>query len=355
MKDRLLKIQQKYLKIEEELSNPQNLKPQQLKELSKERSRLNPIYEQILDYLKTEMDLEDARALIKTEKDSDMIDMLKTEIDDSEAKLSKLTGELEIMLLPPDPNSGKNILIEIRAGTGGEEAALFVSDIYRMYVKFAEAHKMRYDVVESSPTGLGGFKEIILSIEDDRAYDTFKFEPGAHRVQRIPVTESGGRIHTSAITVAVLPEVEESELVINENEIRVDVFRSSGPGGQSVNTTDSAVRITHIPTGIVVSCQDEKSQLKNKDKAMRILRARIQEKKDEENKASADAIKKQMVGSGDRSERIRTYNFPQGRMTDHRINFTSHNLSAIMDGDLDELFAELTLQDRMKRLELNKE
>jgi peptide chain release factor 1 len=355
MKDRLLKIQQKYMKIEEELSNPQNLRPQQLKELSKERSRLSPIYEGILDYFKTEKNLEDARSLLKTEKDSEMIEMLKSEIKESEESLTNLTEELEIMLLPPDPNSGKSILIEIRAGTGGEEAALFVSDVYKMYTKFAESQNMRCEVVESSPTGLGGFKEIILSIQDSRAYDTFKFEPGAHRVQRIPVTESGGRIHTSAITVAVLPEVEESDLVINENELRIDVFRSSGPGGQSVNTTDSAVRITHVPTGIVVSCQDEKSQLKNKDKAMRILRARIQEKKDEENKASADALKKQMVGSGDRSERIRTYNFPQGRMTDHRINFTSHNLSAIMDGDLKELFAELTLQDRIKRMQLNKE
>ena len=198
------------------------------------------------------------------------------------------------------------------------------------------------------------FKEIIFSIEDEKAYDTFKFEPGAHRVQRIPATESGGRIHTSAITVAVLPEVEESELQIAENEIRVDVFRSSGPGGQSVNTTDSAVRITHIPTGIVVSCQDEKSQLKNKDKAMRILRARIQEKTEQEAKANADALKKQMVGTGDRSERIRTYNYPQGRLTDHRINYTSHNLANIMEGDLEDLFAELTLQDRIQRLQENK-
>jgi len=355
MKDRLLKIQQKYLKIEEELLYPQNLTPQKLKELSKERSRLLPIYEKIQEYFKVEKDLEDAKVLIKTERDPEMIDMLKLELEEAELKLTKLTEELEILLLPPDPNSGKNIFIEIRAGTGGEEAALFVADMFRMYVKYAEAHNMKYEVIDSNPTGLGGFKEIILSIQDERAYDTFKFEPGAHRVQRIPVTESGGRIHTSAVTVAVLPEVEESELVINENDIRIDVFRSSGPGGQSVNTTDSAVRITHIPTGIVVSCQDEKSQLKNKDKAMRILRARIQEKQQEENKANADAIKRQMIGSGDRSERIRTYNFPQGRMTDHRINFTSYNLSGIMDGDLDELFAALTLQDRMKRLEQNKE
>ncbi len=355
MKDRLEKIYQKYLKIEEELSNPQKLTPTQLKELSKERSRLTPIYEKILEYFKTEKNLQDAKQLLEIEKEPEMISMLKTEIEESQTKLTQLTEELEIMLLPPDPNSGKNILIEIRAGTGGEEAALFVADVFRMYTKFAESHGMKYEVIDANPTGLGGFKEIILSIQDERAYDLFKFEPGAHRVQRIPVTESGGRIHTSAITVAVLPEVEESELVINENDLRIDVFRSSGPGGQSVNTTDSAVRITHIPTGLVVSCQDEKSQLKNKDKAMRILRARLKEKMEEENKANADAIKRQMIGSGDRSERIRTYNFPQGRVTDHRINFTSHNLSAVMDGDLDELFSELTLQDRIQRLQQAKE
>jgi peptide chain release factor 1 len=354
MKDRLLKLQQKYLKIDEELSSPQGLNPKQMKELSKERARLIPIYQKIEEYFKIEKNLLDADVLLKSETDPDMIEMLKSEKEQSEENLKKLSEELELMLLPPDPNAGKNVLIEIRAGTGGEEAALFVSDVFRMYTKFAESKKMRYDVVEASPTGLGGFKEIILSIEDEKAYDLFKFEPGAHRVQRIPVTESGGRIHTSAITVAVLPEVEESELTINENELRIDVFRSSGPGGQSVNTTDSAVRITHVPTGIVVSCQDEKSQLKNKDKALRILRARIQEKKEMEAKSSSDALKKQMIGTGDRSERIRTYNFPQGRLTDHRINYTSHNLSAIMDGDLDSLFQELILQDRIKRLQENK-
>ncbi len=353
MKDRLQKIRQKFLKIDEELQAP-NLNGQKLKELSKERSRLTPIYDKIEEFFKIEKDLEDAKNLLTTESDSEMISMYKSEIETSEVTLKTLTEELEIMLLPPDPNSGKNILVEIRAGTGGDEAALFVADLYRMYTKFCEKKRMKYDIIDSSPTGLGGLKEIVFSIEDDKAYDIFKFEPGAHRVQRVPTTEASGRIHTSAVTVAVLPEAEETEVKIAENEIRVDVFRSSGPGGQSVNTTDSAVRLTHIPTGIVVSCQDEKSQLKNKDKAMRILRARILEKQEEEHKASADAMKKQMVGSGDRSERIRTYNFPQGRLTDHRINYTSHNLSNIIDGDLDDLFNELSMQDRMARLQQNK-
>jgi peptide chain release factor 1 len=350
MRDRLEKLKQKFLKIDEELQSP-SLNTQKLKELSKERSRLTPIYEKVEEYFKTEKDLEDAKSLLASESDGEMIQMYKSEISNSEEKIKSLTEELEILLLPPDPNSGKNIIIEIRAGTGGEEASLFVADLYRMYTKYAEKKRMRFDIIDSSPTGLGGFKEIVFSIEDEKAYDLFKFEPGAHRVQRVPTTEASGRIHTSAVTVAVLPEAEETEVKINENEIRVDVFRSSGPGGQSVNTTDSAVRITHIPTGIVVSCQDEKSQLKNKDKAMRILRARILEKQEEEHKASADAMKKQMVGSGDRSERIRTYNFPQGRLTDHRINYTSHNLTVIMDGDLDDLFNALSLQDRMQRLQ----
>ncbi len=353
MQDRLQKIRQKFLKIDEELSGP-NLTGPKLKELSKERSRLTPIYEKIEEYFKVEKNLEEANNLIKQETDSEMINLYKSEIETSTVAIGTLTEELEIMLLPPDPNSGKNILVEIRAGTGGDEAALFVADLYRMYTKFAERKKMRYDIIDSSPTGLGGLKEIVFSIEHDAAYDTFKFEPGAHRVQRVPTTEASGRIHTSAVTVAVLPEAEETEVKIAENEIRVDVFRSSGPGGQSVNTTDSAVRITHIPTGIVVSCQDEKSQLKNKDKAMRILRARVLEKQEEESKASNAALKKQMIGTGDRSERIRTYNFPQGRLTDHRINFTSHNLSNIMDGDLEDLFGELALQDRMQRMKENK-
>ncbi|MCG9873630.1 MAG: peptide chain release factor 1 [Leptospiraceae bacterium] len=348
MVDRLKKIQEKYLRLDDELSSVSD--PNKLKEIYKERSRLTPVYTKAQEYLTISKDISDAKALLPNEKDEDMHQMLKSEIEDGEKKLEVLSKELEVMMLPPDPNSGKNILVEIRAGTGGDESGLFCADLFRMYNKYSDKCGLRTELIDSSPTGIGGFKEIVFSIEDERAYDIFKFESGTHRVQRIPATESGGRIHTSAVTVAVLPEAEEKEIEIKESDIRVDVFRSSGSGGQHVNTTDSAVRLTHIPTGIVVSCQDEKSQIKNRDKAMRILRARILDQQMQEAKASSDAIKKQMIGSGDRSERIRTYNFPQGRCTDHRIGFTSHNLSSIMEGDMDELIEALLEEDRASRL-----
>ncbi|MCC5815036.1 MAG: peptide chain release factor 1 [Leptospira sp.] len=352
MVERLKKIQEKYLRIEDELS--QAADPSKLKDLSKERSRLTPAYNMAIEYLNIFKDIEDAKVLLPQEKDEDMHHMLKAEIEEGEEKLEKLAQELEILLLPPDPNSGKNIIVEIRAGTGGEESGLFVADLFRMYSRYSDKQGMRAQLIDSSPTGIGGYKEIVFALEDDRAYDLFKFEAGTHRVQRIPTTESGGRIHTSAVTVAILPEAEEKEVDIKESDIRVDVFRSSGSGGQHVNTTDSAVRMTHIPTGIVVSCQDEKSQIKNREKAMRVLRARIADAQAEESKASSDAIKKQMIGSGDRSERIRTYNYPQGRCTDHRIGFTSHNLSGIMEGDMEELIDALLEEDRSKRLAASK-
>ncbi|PJZ70995.1 peptide chain release factor 1 [Leptospira perolatii] len=348
MLDRLEKIQQKYLKISDELTRTSD--PESLKKLYKERSQLTPLYEKIEEYTKLIQDVKDAEELLKTEKDGEMRSMYEDEKKAGSEKIESLAKELEIMLLPPDPNSGKNILVEIRAGTGGEEAGLFVADLFRMYTKYADKRGIKYEIIDTSPTGIGGFKEIVFALEDERSYDLFKFEAGTHRVQRIPATESGGRIHTSAVTVAVLPEAEETEVEVNESDLRVDVYRSSGAGGQHVNTTDSAVRITHIPSGIVVACQDEKSQHKNKAKALRILRARILEKQVEEKKVASDALKKQMVGSGDRSERIRTYNFPQGRCTDHRIGFTSHNLSGIMEGDLDDLIGALTEEDRIQRL-----
>jgi peptide chain release factor 1 len=348
MIDRLKKIQEKYLRIEDELQQAKD--PDKLKSLFKERSNLTPVYEKIDLYLKTLRDVEDAKKMIEQEKDEEMYKMLKSEIEEGEDKIQSITKELEIMMLEPDPNSGKNIIVEIRAGTGGDESGLFCADLFRMYSKYADKKGMRVEPIDSSPTGIGGFKEIVFSIDSDKAYDLFKFESGTHRVQRIPATEANGRIHTSAVTVAVLPEAEEKDVQINESDLRIDVYRSSGAGGQHVNTTDSAVRITHIPTGVVVTSQDERSQIKNRARAMRILRARILDQQVEQNKANADAMKKSMVGSGDRSERIRTYNFPQGRCTDHRIGYTNHNLPAIMDGDMDDLIQALIEEDRSKRL-----
>ena len=344
MEEKLEKLQKQYLNIEAELS--QTTDPKKLKQLYKKRANLTPKNKIIEELLKLKKNHQESETALKTENDSEMIKLFKEEIKETEEKLEKLENELEILLLPPDINSGKNILIEIRAGTGGEEAALFVADLFRMYCKYADKKKMKAEIMSSSSTGIGGYKEIILLIEDENAYDIFRFESGTHRVQRIPTTESGGRIHTSAITVAVIPEAEEKEIDIQEKDLRIDVYRSSGSGGQHVNTTDSAVRITHIPTGIVVSCQDEKSQHKNKEKALRVLRSRVFEKQQTEEKKNANAIKKQMIGSGDRSERIRTYNFPQGRCTDHRVNYTIHNLLGILEGELDELLQYLTSKFR---------
>jgi len=353
MIDRLKKIQEKYLRIEDELSHA--TEPSKLKSLAKERSRLTPVFSKADEFLRIFKEIDDARSLLQIESDPDMHNLLKEEILGGESRLLELSKELEILLLPPDPNSGKSILVEIRAGTGGEESGLFCADLYRMYSKFADKSGLKAELVDASPTGIGGFKEIIFSLDDEKAYDLFKFESGTHRVQRIPATEANGRIHTSAVTVAVLPEAEEKEVDIKESDLRIDVYRSSGAGGQHVNTTDSAVRITHLPTGIVVASQEERSQIKNRDKAMRILRARVADQLAIAAKLSADALKKAQVGSGDRSERIRTYNFPQGRCTDHRVGFTSHNLPAIMEGELSELVEALEQEDRSKRLSESKQ
>ena len=271
------------------------------------------------------------------ENDEAMRELVKDELVSLRERKEALETKLKFLILPKDPNDAKNVIVEIRAGTGGDEAALFAAELSRMYTRYAESRGWRVELMSSSPTGLGGYKEIILSIEGQGAYSRLKFEGGVHRVQRVPVTEGSGRIHTSTVTVAVLPEADEVELVIDPKEIRIDVFRSSGPGGQSVNTTDSAVRITHIPTGIVISCQDEKSQHKNRAKGMKILRARLLEKKQDEQASEIAASRKSMVGSGDRSERIRTYNFPQGRLTDHRINLTIYQLERVMEGQIDEV------------------
>jgi peptide chain release factor 1 len=283
-----------------------------------------------------------AEQILKESKDDpEMHEMAEVEIEELKKNKDSLEDELKVMLLPKDPNDDKNIFLEIRAGTGGEEAGLFAADLFRMYSRYAENRGWRVEIMNSNPTGVGGLKEVIALIEGDGAYSRLKFESGAHRVQRIPVTESGGRIHTSAVTVAVIPEAEEVEVEVNPNELKIDVFRSSGPGGQSVNTTDSAVRITHNPTGLVVICQDEKSQLKNKNKAMKVLRARLLDRLQQEQEDEIARTRKSQVGSGDRSERIRTYNFPQNRVTDHRIGLTLHRLEGMLQGELDEMIDAL--------------
>jgi peptide chain release factor 1 len=298
--------------------------------------------------------LEDAKALAEGESDPDMLEMAREELESLKESLEEATGRLKALLVPKDPLDGKNIIMEIRAGTGGEEAALFAADLYRMYNRFAEQNSWKIEVMDSNETGIGGFKEIIFSISGKNVYGNLRYESGVHRVQRIPTTESGGRIHTSAVTVAVLPEAEETDIDINPEDLKIDVYRSSGPGGQSVNTTDSAVRITHIPTGTVVTCQDEKSQHKNKAKALRVLRARLYEEEKRKNNQERAEARKNQVGSGDRSERIRTYNFPQNRVTDHRVNLTLHKLDAVMQGDLSEIIESLKYSARQEYLKEDK-
>ena len=288
--------------------------------------------------------------MLQESSDEEMTAYLKEEIAANTEKIAELTEQLKILLLPRDPNDEKSVIVEIRAGTGGEEAALFAADLLRMYTRYAERQGWKTEIMDANATDIGGFKEVIFAIEGDGAYSRLKFESGVHRVQRVPTTESGGRIHTSAATVAVLPEAEEVEVDINPNDLRIDVFCSSGPGGQSVNTTQSAVRITHLPTGIVVSCQDEKSQLKNKEKAMRVLRARLYEKAQQEQQAELAQTRKAHVGSGDRRERVRTYIFPQGRISDHRIGLTLYKLDQFLDGDLDEMIEALITNEQAELL-----
>ena len=286
----------------------------------------------------------------ETSGDSEMEELIKSELETLEEKKSKVEEQLKILLIPKDPNDDRNVIMEIRAGTGGEEAALFAGDLFRMYSRYAEKQGWKAEIIDSNPTELGGFKEVIFEINGNGAYSRLKYESGVHRVQRVPSTEAGGRIHTSAATVAVLPEAQEVDLEINPNDLRIDIFRASGHGGQGVNTTDSAVRITHLPTGMVVTCQDERSQLKNKDKAMKVLRARLMEKYQEDQDRKIAQNRRSQVGSGDRSERIRTYNFPQGRITDHRINLTIHQLTNTLQGELDEIIDALAAEDQAKKL-----
>lgn len=314
------------------------------KEKMMERSHLAPIVEKLEEMEKLSRELEDSEEMLKAEEDPEMSEVIKEEIEGLKASLDSAESQCKVLLVPPDPLEGKNIIMEIRAGTGGEEAALFAADIFRMYTHFAEKKRWKIEIMSQNETERGGFKEIVCSISGKDVYGSMRYESGVHRVQRVPETESGGRIHTSAITVAILPEAEETDIEINEKDLKIDVMRAGGPGGQCVNTTDSAVRITHLPTGIVVIQQDEKSQLKNKNKAMRVLRSRLFEMEEaKKQKERADA-RKSMVGSGDRSERIRTYNFPQNRCTDHRVNLTSYNLDGVLNGELDEFIDALKIK-----------
>lgn len=341
MLDKLAEVEKRYEELETLMSDPRLLGQQrEYSKFAKERSELAEIVSRFRLWRKVEQEIQENRQLLE-EKDEGIRELAKEELAALRQRKEELESHLKILILPKDPNDSKNVILEIRAGTGGEEAALFAAQLFRMYSRYAESRGWRVEMMSSNPTGLGGFKEIIVNIEGQGAYSRLKFEGGVHRVQRVPVTEGSGRIHTSAVTVAVLPEADEVEIEIDPKDIRVDVFRSSGPGGQSVNTTDSAVRITHLPTGIVVSCQDEKSQHKNRAKGMKILRARLLEKRQEEQRSEIAATRKLMVGSGDRSERIRTYNFPQGRLTDHRINFTIYKLDRVMEGELDEVVQAL--------------
>ncbi|OPX19428.1 MAG: peptide chain release factor 1 [Desulfobacca sp. 4484_104] len=340
--ERLQIIADKFQGLEAHLSDPEIIKDQErYQQYAREHAELAPLIQTFRHYQQVRQELESNQTLLKEESDEDIKALAREEIQQLKTQLSGLEEELRVLLLPKDPNDARNILLEIRAGTGGEEAALFVADLFRMYSRYAENKGWKVEVLSHSPTGMGGLKEIIALIAGQQVYSRLKYESGVHRVQRVPVTESQGRIHTSAVTVAILPEAEDVEVQINPEEIRVDVFRSSGPGGQSVNTTDSAVRITHIPTGLVVSCQDEKSQHKNKAKALKVLRSRLLDLKQREQQQKIAQDRKSQVGTGDRSERIRTYNFPQGRVTDHRPGLTLYRLEGMLAGDLDELLDAL--------------
>ncbi|MBE7021932.1 MAG: peptide chain release factor 1 [Ruminococcaceae bacterium] len=342
MFEKLSFIEERFTQLAEKISDPDVIADQETwRKLCKEHSDITPIVEKYRAYKKAKDSVEEARTLLPDTQDKEFRALLEEEIAEGQKAIAGLSDELKILLLPKDPNDEKNVIVEIRGGAGGDEAALFAGDLFRMYSMYAESRRWRYEILSQNATDMGGYKEISFGITGEGAYSRLKFESGVHRVQRIPTTESGGRIHTSTVTVAVLPEVEEVEVDINPNDLRIDVFRAGGPGGQCVNTTDSAVRITHLPTGLVVSCQDEKSQHKNKDKAMKILRSRLYDLMQSEQQAQIAQERKSQVGTGDRSERIRTYNYPQGRVTDHRVGLTLHRLDSILDGDLDEIIDTL--------------
>lgn len=350
--DKLFKVKEKYDRIIEQLSDPENLNNQEkLIQLSKERSDLTPLIDCYSRYQKVQKEIDGNKELIATADDKEITELAEAELAGLQEELAKLEEDLKVLLLPKDPNDDKDVIFEVRAGTGGEEAALFAASLYRMYTRYAEIRNWKIELIDLNDTGLGGMKEVVFSISGQSVYGDLKFESGVHRVQRVPETEAGGRIHTSAASVAVLPEVEDVQVDINQNDLKIDVYRSGGAGGQNVNKVETAIRITHIPSGIVVQCQDERSQLKNRQKAMKVLRARLYDNKMKEQKSEIAAQRRLMVGSGDRSDKIRTYNFPQNRVTDHRIGLTLYNLTDIIDGDLNTLIEQLKLADKTERLQ----
>ena len=351
MFDRLEDLVIRYQEVMGELQEPDVANdPERFRKLMKEQSDLAPIVEAYQEYKNCKQNVEESLMILEEESDEEMRELAKEELNDNKKRVEELEQELKILLLPKDPNDEKNVIVEIRAGAGGDEAALFAAEVYRMYVHYADSRRWKTEMISLNENGIGGFKECVFMITGQGAYSRMKYESGVHRVQRVPETESGGRIHTSTITVAVMPEAEEVDVVIDEKDIRIDVMRASGNGGQCVNTTDSAVRLTHIPTGIVVSCQDEKSQLKNKDKALKVLRSRLYELEQQKAHDEEAAKRKSQIGTGDRSEKIRTYNFPQGRVTDHRIKLTLHKLDSILNGDLDEVIDSLIAADQTAKL-----
>lgn len=352
MLEKLEALKDKYIELSEKISDPETLSDsQKLQKLMKEQAQLEPIALKYNEYMDVLTQLNDSKEMLNDKLDDDFREMVKQEVKELTEQEEELMKEIKILLLPKDPNDDKDVIVEIRAGVGGDEAGLFAGDLLRMYLRYAERQGWKTEFITVNDQGVGGYKEAIFSIKGKGAYSKLKYESGVHRVQRVPATESSGRIHTSSATVAVLPEVDDIDIEINPNDVRVDVFRSSGNGGQCVNTTDSAVRLTHIPTGIVISCQDEKSQLKNKDKAFKVLKARLYDLYQQEQSAELAEARKSQVGSGDRSERIRTYNFPQGRVTDHRIGMTLYRLDAFLDGDITEMLEALITSDQAEKLQ----
>src|SRR5262250_393462 len=350
--DKLRQIEDRSQQIARILADPAIFsQPAEYARLRKEHADTLEIVDRFTEYRGVLKRVGEARHILAEGGDRELAELAQAEIDELSVRQTALEEELKKLVLPKDPNDDKNVFVEIRAGAGGDEAALFAADLARMYTKYAEAHRWKVEVMDASPTGVGGFKDVILFVHGKGAWSRLKFERGVHRVQRVPVTESSGRIHTSTVTVAVLPEAEDVDVRVEEKDLRVDVYRSSGPGGQGVNTTDSAVRITHIPTGLVVTCQDERSQLKNRAKAMRVLKARLLERAQDEQQAAMAADRRSQVGTGERSERIRTYNFREGRVTDHRIGLTLHRLPEILEGDLDEIIDSLTAAEQTERLQ----